>query len=268
VRDDRPFLVWEEALRFVRTRELDGYAGVFAPDGVVELPFPLPGMPRGIEGREGIRQVLAPVWRAQKGSGSRIEKADRSIVHETHDPGLVVIEFDLQGVDASGVPYRLLYVHVVTVRDGRIAVLRDDADTSARRARASARPTEGRVRTQTPTSATDETGRDLVRRYFEIWQTGNLGRIDGILAAGYVDHAHPELAGRAGVAAAVRRFHESSPGASVTVDTLVSDGELVAARTTIRRTRAGEAVVVSGMAFFRVEEGRLAEQWSCYPRIA
>jgi ketosteroid isomerase-like protein len=254
MRDDRAFLVWEEALRFVRERDLDGYAGMFAPDGVVELPFPLPGMPRRIEGRDAIRRVLAPVWRAQKDSGRRIEKVDPVVVHQTHDPGLVVIELDLHGVEASGTPYRLSYVHVVTVRDGHIALLRDYVDTSAIR--------------QRMRSAEDDKGKSLVRRYFDMWNTGDFDRIDQLLAEGYVDHAHPEVAGPAGIAAAAKHFRASNPGARVTLDTLVADGELVAARTTIRHTRAGEAIVASGMVFFRVQDGRLAEQWSCYPRPA
>jgi ketosteroid isomerase-like protein len=227
---------------------------MFTPDGVVELPFPLPGMPRRIEGRDAIRRVLAPVWRAQKDSGRLIERIDPRAVHETDDPGLVVIEFDLHGVEASGTPYRLSYVHVVTVRDGRIAVLRDYVDAGAIR---------DRLR-----SAVDERGRSLVRSYFDMWNTNDFDRIDRVLADGYVDHAHPEIAGPAAIAEAAQRFHASNPGATVTVDTLVADGDLVAARTTIRRTRGGEAIFASGMAFFRVQDGRLAEQWSCYPRGA
>jgi ketosteroid isomerase-like protein len=254
VGDHRALLVWEEALRFVRERNLDGYAEMFTLDGVVELPFPLPGMPRRIEGRDEIRRVLAPVWRAQKDSGRSIEGVDPRAVHETHDPGLVVIEFDLHGVEASGTPYRLSYIHVVTVRDGRIAVLRDYVDAGAIRERMR--------------SAVDERGRSLVRSYFDMWNTNDFDRIDRVLADGYVDHAHPEIAGPAAIAEAAHRFHASNPGASVTVDTLVAEGDLVAARTTIRRTRGGEAIVASGMAFFRVKDGRLAEQWSCYPRGA
>jgi ketosteroid isomerase-like protein len=257
MRDTRDLLVWEEALRFVRERNLDGYAEMFTPDGVVELPFPLPGMPRRMqrrqrnETRDEIRRVLAPVWRAQKDGERRIERVDARAVHEADDPGLVVIVFDVHGVEASGTPYRLAYVHVVTVRDGRIAVLSDDVD---------ARAIRERMR-----SAADERSRDLVRRYFEMWNTNDFDRIDRVLAEGYVDHAHPELAGPAEVAAAARQFHASNPGASVTIDTLVAEGDLVAARTTIRRTRRGEAIVTSGMAFFRVQDDRLAEQWSCYP---
>jgi ketosteroid isomerase-like protein len=254
MQDGRAFLVWEEALRFVRERDIDGYAGMFAPDGVVELPFPLPGMPRRIEGREAIRMVFAPVWRALKDSGRRIEKVDPIAVHEGRDPELVVIEFDVHGVEASGTPYRLSYVHVVTVRDGRIAVLRDYVDTNTMRQRLRL--------------ADDERNKSLVRRYFEMYKAGDFDRVEQVLAAGYVDHAHPDIRGPSAVAAEGKRFLAANPGASVAIDTLVAEEDFVAARTTVRHTRGGEAIVTSGMAFFRVSEGKLAEQWSCYPRTA
>jgi ketosteroid isomerase-like protein len=254
VRDDRAFLVWEEALRFVRTRDIDGYAGTFAPDGVVELPFPLPGMPRRIERPEAVRQVLAPVWRAQKDVERPNERVDPIALHGAHDPELVVIEFDVQGVEGSGILYRLSYVHIVTVCDGRIAVLRDYVDTNMIRER---------IR-----SSNDERNKSLVRRYFDIWNTGDFDRGAHVLGAGYVDHTHPEIRESVAVAAEGSRFLASNPGASVTIDTLVAGGEFVAARTTVRHMRGGEAIVRSGMAFFRVSEGKLAEQWGCYPRAA
>ncbi len=252
MRDTRAFLVWEEALRFVRARDLDGYAGMFAPDGVVELPFPLPGMPPRIEGREEIRRVLAPVWRAQRESGRRLEAVDPVAIHETPDPGIIVIEFDLRGVESNGTPYRLSYVHVVTVRDSRIAVLRDYVDTAAIRQRMA--------------SANDGRNKSLVQRYFDMCSSGDFHDVDRVVAPGYVDHAHPEVTGPEGVAAAGKQLLADNPGAQVTIDTLVAEGDLVAARTTLRHRRDGQALVMSGMAFFRVTDGKLAEQWSCYPR--
>jgi ketosteroid isomerase-like protein len=257
MRDDRAFLVWEEALRFVRERDLDGYAETFAPDGVVELPFPLPGMPRRIEGRQEIRRVLAPVWRAAKESGRRIEGWDPVTVHPTDDPEVVVIEFELKGVEASGTPYRMSYVHVVTVRDGHIAVMRDYVDTH---------PIAERVR-----AAGEDRNKAVVRRYYAMISGDghggdDLDRLDRVLADGYVHHGHPESTGPAAALAAKRRFLAENRGARITVDTLVAEGDLVSARTTVRRTIDGEALVASGMAFFRVKEGKIAEQWSCYPR--
>jgi len=253
MRDDRTFVVWDEALRFVRERDLDGYAGTFVPCDVVELPMPLPGMPRP-ERREEIRRVLAPVWRAVPAVAHRVEKSDTGLVQGTPDTGAIVIEFDVHGVEASGMPYRLSYVHVVAVRDGRIATLRDDPDHGAIRPRAQ--------------SASDEANKALVRRYFSMCDAGDFDRIDRLLAPGYVDHARPELADPTGHVDEARLFVATNPGATVTIDTLVADGALVAARTTLRCTRGGKAFVRSGMAFFRVSDGKLAEQWSCYPRGA
>jgi ketosteroid isomerase-like protein len=256
MRDNRAFLVWEEALRFVRERDLGGYAGTFAPEYAVELPLPLPGVPRRIEEHEEIRSVLAPVWRAQRASrpeGERSgEKTNGVVLREGRDPEVVVIEFDLHGVESSGMPYRLSYVHLVAVHDGRIATLRDSFAAGA-----------GRQRLQ---STRDGENKALVRRYFDMCSTGDLDGIDRVLASGYVDHAHPKITGPAAVADLARRFLAANPGATLTIDTLVADGQLVAARTTLRRTRGGKALVTSGMAFFRVSEDKLAEQWSCYPR--
>jgi ketosteroid isomerase-like protein len=247
MREGRAPLLWEEALRFVRERDLHGHAGTFAPDRVVELPFPLPGMPRRLAAPEPIRRVLAPVWRARRETDGRmtlgrIEEHDSIVVHPSGDPEVIVVELDLRGgVEASGTPYRLKYVHVLTG--------------------ASALP--GRVR-----SADDERNRSLVRRYFDLWNSDDSDGAEDLLAPGYVDRAHPEIVGLRGVAESTRRFRAANPGARITIETLVAEGPLVSARTTMRLRRAcsDEVLVTSGMAFFRVDGGKLAEQWSCYPR--
>jgi ketosteroid isomerase-like protein len=257
MRDGQTFRVWEEALRFVRERDIDGYAEMFAPDGVVQLPFPLPGMPPRLDGRQAVRQVLAPVWRAQKeqnDTARRIETVGLLARHPVQDPEIVVIEFDAQGFEASGIPYRLSYLHLVTVREGRIAPPRDPVDTNALRDRLH--------------SSDEAQNKSLVMRYFGMVSSGDFGQVEHILAARYADHAHPEIVGPAAVATAATRILAGSSGTSVAIDTLVGEGELVAARTTMRQVRGGEAIVTSGMAFFRVREGKLVEQWSCYPRAA
>lgn len=258
MRDNRAFLVWEEALRFVRERDLDGYAGTFAPEYMVELPLPLPGVPRHFEERGEVRCVVAPVWRAQAASradGGRVgEKMDTLVLHDGSDPEVVVIEFDLHGVEPSAMPYRLSYVHIVAVHEGRIVTLRDSLHAGAARQRIQ--------------STRDGENKTLVRRYFDMCSAGDFDRIDRVLGSGYIDHAHPEPPGPAGVADGARRFLTAATDAdgTMTIDTLVAEGSLVAARTTHRRRRGGKTLVTSGMAFFRVSDGKLAEQWSCYPR--
>jgi predicted SnoaL-like aldol condensation-catalyzing enzyme len=138
-------------------------------------------------------------------------------------------------------------VHVVAVHDGRIVTLRDSLDAGAARQRVP--------------STRDGANKTLVQRYFEMCSTGDFDRIDRVLGSGYVDHAHPKAPGPAGIAAGA-----TGTDATMTIDTLVADGPLVAARTTHRRRRGAKTLVTSGMAFFRVSDGKLAEQWSCYPR--
>jgi ketosteroid isomerase-like protein len=154
-------------------------------------------------------------------------------------PDLDVVEVDVRGVEASGTPYRLSYAHV---RRGRAAAA---------------------LRTHSPD---DERNKSLVRRFVAMCNGGDLEGLAEVIAAGYVDRAHPEILGPSGVADATRRYLSANPGARVAIDTLVAEGPLVSARTTLRGTRDGEALVASGMTFFRVDDGKLAEQWSYYPR--
>jgi uncharacterized protein len=45
----------------ILTGDADGYADLFASDGVIELPFAPPGVPGRLEGREAIRQYSRQV---------------------------------------------------------------------------------------------------------------------------------------------------------------------------------------------------------------
>jgi hypothetical protein len=89
-----PREVVELVHRLVLDRDVKGQADLFAPDGVLEWPFALTGL--------------------------------RSVVHETLDPEVVVVELELEGeVVATGDAYRLPYIQVFRVRDGAIVSFRD-----------------------------------------------------------------------------------------------------------------------------------------------
>jgi ketosteroid isomerase-like protein len=125
-----PREIWERALESHRTSDIEGYAGTFAEDAVIEIPFHPPSIPERIEGRAGILQVLGPFWRRARESSRRIGGLDRVVVHETADPEVIVVEFDVIGTDA-GIPFRLSYVHVVRAKGGLIVHLRDYVDSAA-----------------------------------------------------------------------------------------------------------------------------------------
>lgn len=107
-----------------------------------------------------------------------------------------------------------------------------------------------------------EASASLVRRYFEMWNTGE-GRVaDEVLGPRYVDHAHPHVIGPAASRAIAPRFHKAHPDARMTFELLGADAEYVAVRRTVRKSRDGEPVEVSGSALFRIDDGRIVEQWS------
>jgi ketosteroid isomerase-like protein len=252
MRDGRGFLVREESLRFARQPDSEGDADIFVHVGFVDLPFPVPGMPHLSEQAGVVRSVLAPVWRVRpKEGGRRRDSRKKIVLPATPYAELVALAFDLSGVEASGLPYRLSYVHIAATGAGGIAVLGGAVDPKATRPR--------------PKTADEERDASLVRRYFEARSTGAIDRIDALIAPGYVDHANPEIVGAEGVVRDTERFSKENADASVTIDTLAAEEELVAARTTLRRSRDGQVLVSSGMAFFRVRDGKLAEHWCCYP---
>jgi ketosteroid isomerase-like protein len=128
-----PREVWEAALRCHQRNDIDGFAAMFAPDGVMEFPFGVPGLPRRMIGSDEIHRTLAPVWHASHDSGRRSVRYELLAVHTTCDPELIVAEFEMvvENSAAASAGYRLSYVHVVRVRAGKIVLLRDYVDARA-----------------------------------------------------------------------------------------------------------------------------------------
>jgi uncharacterized protein len=105
------------------------YADLYAADGVHEMPFAPPGVPRRIEGRENIRAFL----NRAAGTAPMTFKEFRNVrIHEMTDPGTIICEYDLHGeVSKTGDPFVFSYILLVTVRNGEIARVRDYMDTLA-----------------------------------------------------------------------------------------------------------------------------------------
>lgn len=117
----------------------------------------------------------------------------------------------------------------------------------------------------------------LVRRYVELWNTGNLTLADEVLAADFVDYAHPEFTpGPESVKQAVTDFRTSFPDAQVTIEHLLCEGDMAAFRSVIRGTHqavfagfppTGKEVIFRGTDFIRIADGKLAELWNCQQTI-
>lgn len=99
-------------------------ASVYAPDVVIDLPFAPPGMPTRYAGLAGLRERWAAVQHER-----RFTSIDEVAVRETITPGVVIVEFRVHGeITATGAPFALRFLMVVTVRDGLIVASRDYGD--------------------------------------------------------------------------------------------------------------------------------------------
>jgi len=107
-----------------------------------------------------------------------------------------------------------------------------------------------------------EQNKSIVRRYLDMWNTGNAAAAPEILHPQWVDHAHPEVRGISAAAAALARTREAFPDFHIGVDSMVNEGDRVAVRSTIRRTNGGGPEISRVMWFIRVEGDKMAEMWA------
>jgi ketosteroid isomerase-like protein len=62
----------------------------------------------------------------------RYERLAGVVVHETADPGVIIAEYKMHGhMVADGQPFTMMFVMVITVRDGQIVHSRDYSDPVA-----------------------------------------------------------------------------------------------------------------------------------------
>ncbi|GAB2926625.1 nuclear transport factor 2 family protein [Nonomuraea fastidiosa] len=111
----------ERGIALLLAKDMSGFAGLWAEDGVIEFPFAPPGYPRKVEGREAIREYLRDYPEKYD-----VREVVRKVIHRTENPEVVVVELEVAGiVPRSGEPYRMEYVAIITVRDGEIRHYRD-----------------------------------------------------------------------------------------------------------------------------------------------
>ena len=121
-----PREVFDRLHRFVLDYDADSQAELFAPEAVWEFPFAPEGIPRCIEGREAVRSLGKIGMERSKQSGRRLTGYHSVVIHETSDPEVIIVEFELHGEDTTtGTAYQIPYIQVLTVREGLIVSLRD-----------------------------------------------------------------------------------------------------------------------------------------------
>jgi len=115
---------------------------------------------------------------------------------------------------------------------------------------------------------------DICRRFFdEVVTQGNLSVVDEICAPGYRLHATlsgAEALDRQALKELVVSWRSSFPDGTITVEDMVAEGDVVAARMLERGTHLGEfrgiqptgrPVAYGSMTFLRVIGGRITDHW-------
>jgi ketosteroid isomerase-like protein len=112
-----------ERLRQAAIRQsADDMSRVYAADAVHEFPFTRPGMPSRLEGRDEIVNWIAAGWEAYP---LKYERYRTLAIYDTNDPETIIVEQEAIGTSASTGEFALPNIVVLTVRNGRIARLRD-----------------------------------------------------------------------------------------------------------------------------------------------
>jgi ketosteroid isomerase-like protein len=114
--------VVERVLRASREMDTDTFVSLMAPEGYIEWPYQLAGLPGRLAGREQIREFLT----VQAKGLVRFDEYRNTVIHETVDPEVVIVEYDVRGtVLPTGAPLRQSIIAVLRIRDGLVVSYRD-----------------------------------------------------------------------------------------------------------------------------------------------
>ena len=119
--------------------------------------------------------------------------------------------------------------------------------------------------------ASANTNRQLVQRYLEAFNDNDHERIAELLADDVVEHGiHEELHGIDAILEFLQRHFDIFPDYTGETEAMVAEDDTVVVRYTVSGTHEGEYLNVepsgrsaewTGMAMYRVEDGRIAEIW-------
>ncbi|MEU4426416.1 nuclear transport factor 2 family protein [Actinoplanes sp. NPDC024001] len=104
-------------------------ADLLTDDVVIETPFAAPGGPGRIEGKQ---RVLDYTEAGRAAFPVRFDDCRNVTVHETADPEVIVVEYELAGTHTrTGVVASAPFIAVLRTRDGRLAHWREYQHTLA-----------------------------------------------------------------------------------------------------------------------------------------
>ncbi|GAA2586117.1 nuclear transport factor 2 family protein [Winogradskya consettensis] len=114
--------VVEQVLAAGLAQDTGSFVDLFAEDGYVEWPYVPAGIPGRVEGREQLREFLT----AQAGGLVKFEEYRNTVIHETTDPEVVIVEYEAHGtVIPTGAPLRQTIIAVLRIQAGLVVSYRD-----------------------------------------------------------------------------------------------------------------------------------------------
>ena len=117
-----PAQVLEQRRELLLKQDVDGFVELFAPDGVIELPFAGPGMPSRLAGQQAIRDYSHRI----AASPLRIDDLEATAVYQTDDPEVLIVELATRGtVTGTDRTFTGPSIQVFRIRDGKIVLFRD-----------------------------------------------------------------------------------------------------------------------------------------------
>ncbi|WP_030261406.1 nuclear transport factor 2 family protein [Streptomyces violens] len=116
-----PAELYRHSLRLLLDKDIPAWVDLWAEEGVMEFPFAPEGWPRRLDGKAAVADYM-------RHYPDHIDLHDFPDlrIHRTEDPETIVVE--MLGVGrlvATGKPFDMTYIAVVTVREGRITSYRD-----------------------------------------------------------------------------------------------------------------------------------------------
>lgn len=129
----------------------------------------------------------------------------------------------------------------------------------------------------TPSARVESQNIDVIRKVFaEVWSEGNVDLIDELYAKSYTGHFPGEtFHGREGIRSHVTAHRTAFPDWTEEIVDIIADRDKVAVRFRSRGTNlgnflgsppTGNHVQISEAALFKLEDGKIVEQW-VYPDI-
>jgi steroid delta-isomerase-like uncharacterized protein len=140
-----------------------------------------------------------------------------------------------------------------------------------RKYRTSAQQSKGHRKEDKNMSA--EESKAIVRRFWGVWEEGNIDLVDELLAPDYINHtpATPDQpTGPEGVKGVVAMFRSGMPDLRVVIEDMIAEGDKVAVRYTLEGIHegdlfgvppTGQRLSIKSISVERVSDGKIREHW-------